>query len=102
MQSSTDMSSVCTELPELVKLGSVIESGFTHDWVLRVEHAGGTPASNGPWQEWGKPAFAVTTAASVLECVAQCRIKHPTHAIRLHAAKLNPSMRMLYYVYDRS
>lgn len=99
MQSSTDMLSVCAELPELVKLGSVIESGCTHDWILRIEHAGDTLASNGAWQEWGKPAFAVTTAASVLENVAECRVKHPTHAIRLHAEKLNPTMRMLYYVY---
>lgn len=88
------------DLPELVKLRSLIESGFTHDWLLRIEHTGGscTPGKN--WQEWGQPAFAITDATTVVADVAECRVKHPTHAIRLSAEKLNPRTRMLYSIFS--
>ena len=87
------------DLPELAKLKSLIESGFTHDWLLRIEHAGGsTPGCS--WQGWGQPAFAITDASPIVTDVAECRVKHPTHAIRLRAEKLNPRTRMLYCVFN--
>lgn len=87
------------DLPELVKLRSLIESAFTHDWLLRIEHAGSSTPSCG-WREWGQPAFAITDAASIVTDVAECRAKYPTHAIRLRAEKLSPRTRMLYCVFN--
>lgn len=88
------------DLPELAKLHSLIESGFTHDWLLRIEHAGRCNAPGSSWQEWGQPAFAITDATSVVTDVADCHVQHPTHAIRLRAEKLNPRTQMLYCIFD--
>jgi ribulose bisphosphate carboxylase small subunit len=85
--------------PELVKLRAVVESGFTHDWILRIEHSGGRDNYGSRWQEWGEPAFAITSATQLVADVAECRAKHPAHAIRLRAEKLHPRTRMLYCVY---
>jgi ribulose bisphosphate carboxylase small subunit len=100
MGSSAQPETSCPDLPELAKLRSLIDSGFTHDWLLRIEHAGGSHASGRRWQEWGQPAFAITNAATVVTEVAECHARHPTHAIRLQAEKLNPRTRMLYCVFS--
>jgi ribulose bisphosphate carboxylase small subunit len=100
MQSAAHSSPAGTDQPELENLRSVIESGFTHDWLLRVEYAGNGDATNHAWKEWSEPAFAITSAETVLEDVVQCRAMHPAHAIRLRAEKFNPAMRMLYCVYQ--
>lgn len=101
MGSSAQPETTRSDLPELAKLRSLIESGFTHDWLLRIEHAGGGGnTSSHSWQEWGQPAFAITNAATVVTEVAECHARHPTHAIRLQAEKLNPRTRMLYCVFN--
>lgn len=89
------------DLPELVKLRSVIESGFTHDWLLRVEHTGHSDTTCS-WQEWGQPRFVIADASTILMDVAACHVQHPTHAIRLCAEKLNPRTRLLYCVFRSS
>ena len=84
--------------PALARLRSIIEDGFTHDWILRIEHTGGSDTHEVEWQEWCEPAFAITSSSQLLADIVDCRKKHPAHAIRLRAEKLYPRAQMLYCV----
>lgn len=88
-----------TQTSELVRLRSVVESGFMHDWILRIEHCGACGNSGSGWREWCEPAFAISNASKLLADVAECRMRHPAHAIRLRAEKLNPRTQMIYCIY---
>ena len=100
MQSAAASLSNQNHSPELEKLRSVVESGFTHDWILRIEHSGGSCSSAGGWQEWGETAFAIMNADQLVADVAECHTRHPTHSIRLRAEKINPRTQMLYCIYQ--
>jgi ribulose bisphosphate carboxylase small subunit len=86
-------------MPDPDKLRALIESSFTHDWVLRVEHTEESEPGSGSWRQWGETAFAIREAAPVMDSIAACRDKHPQHNIRLNAEKLKPRTRMLYCVH---
>ena len=89
----------CIDMPDLDQLKSLIESSFTHDWILRVEYTDEATPNSHSWQQWGEAAFAIREAAPVMERIAACRDEYPMHNIRLNAEKLKPRSRMLYCVY---
>ena len=89
----------CINMPDLDKLKSLIESSFTHDWILRVEYTDEATPNTISWQQWGEVAFAIREAAPVMENIAACHDEYPMHNIRLHAEKLKPRSHMLYCVY---
>ncbi|MEN8206753.1 MAG: ribulose bisphosphate carboxylase small subunit [Pseudomonadota bacterium] len=99
MPASVHNESPCINLPDLDKLKSLIESSFTHDWVLRVEHTEEAIPEPGSWRQWGEALFAIREAAPVMNSIATCRDKHPQHNIRLNVEKLRPRTRMLYCVH---
>ncbi len=99
MPTSVHTDQPCVDMPDLDELKSLIESSFTHDWILRVEYTHDATPKSHPWQQWGEAAFAIRDAAPVMESIAACRKQYPMHNIRLNAEKLKPRSRMLYCVY---
>ena len=99
MLSASASLSINNEETALTKLRSIVESGLTHDWILRIEHKCGSDTHESDWQEWCEPAFAITSATQLVTDIAECHNKHPAHAIRLLAEKPYPRTQMLYCVY---
>jgi len=99
MQNTAASSAIESRTPELDRLRSVVESGFTHDWILRIEYCDGCGNSGCGWREWGEPAFAISNASRLLADVAECRMRHPGYAIRLRAEKLSPRTQLTYCIY---
>lgn len=99
MPSSAHAEQPCVNMPDLDRLESLIESSFTHNWILRVEHTDEAVPGTTSWRQWGEALFAIREAAPAMESIRTCRAAYPMHNIRLHAEKLMPRTRMLYCVY---
>lgn len=99
MPSPVRTDQACISVSHLDQLKLLIESSFTHDWILRVEHTDEAAPKSTSWQQWGQAKFAIREAAPVMEIIAACRDEYPMHNIRLHAEKLKPRSRMLFCVY---
>lgn len=87
-------------LPRIHELRDLIENSLTRDWILRVEHSVENGPANCQWQEWGKPSFAVSEAAPVIDDIVSCRRGNPDSSIRLVAEKVRPRTRLVYYIYQ--
>jgi ribulose bisphosphate carboxylase small subunit len=89
-------------LSSITKVNRLIEGGFTHGWLLRIEHfdPGATRTQAQQWQPWGETLFKVPDALPVIDAIVACRTHYPTHSIRLHAEKLRPRTQMFYPLYS--
>lgn len=87
-------------LPRLAEIEKVIESGLTHDWILRVEHLTGNNCTKSEWHQWGESAYAITSSKPVIESIVECHNHFPLHSIRLEAEKTFPRTRFTFRVYS--
>lgn len=91
-----------TPLPSLQCLDQIeqlVTESLRGDWIVRIEHTNKISRYETSWQSWGKALFAIKDPATVIDAIMACRANHPSHAIRLHAEKVNPAVRFMYWVY---
>ena len=98
MQSNHSRASV-VKLHYLDELERHIENTLSDHWILRVEHAEDVNPGHIQWQQWGDSLYCVKEAKPLIHSIQACRVKHPTHSIRLYAEKTSPRIRLIYPVY---
>jgi ribulose bisphosphate carboxylase small subunit len=85
--------------PDTAQIRKLVENSLLFDWVIRIEYTNRTTGSI-PWEQWGKPCFALRSADSVIASIKSCYTNNPGYAIRLTAEKVQPRTRMIYSVYN--
>jgi ribulose bisphosphate carboxylase small subunit len=84
----------------LDRIEQLVTDSLRGDWIVRVEHTNKVSRYNTSWQSWGKALFAIKDPTPVIDAIMACRANYPNHAIRLHAEKVNPAVRFVYWVYQ--
>ena len=98
MQSDNSCASV-VKLHYLDELERHIENTLSDHWILRVEHTEDVNPVHTQWQQWGNALYCLKEARPLIHSIQACRVKHPTHSIRLYAEKTSPRIRLIYPVY---
>ena len=84
----------------LNEINNLVEQNLLGEWVVRIEHSGEPATGNQDWQQWRAALFALKNAEPVINAILACRANSPNHAIRLHAEKLRPQTRFIYWVHS--
>jgi len=98
MQSDHSRASV-VKLHYLDELERHVENTLSDHWILRVEHTEDVNPVYIQWQQWGDALYCVKEARPLVNSIQACRVKHPTHSVRLYAEKTSPRTRFIYPVY---
>ena len=98
MQSDHNRAPV-VKLHYLDELERHIENTLSDHWILRVEHTEDVNPVRIQWQQWGNALYCIKEAKPLMHSIQACRVKHPTHSVRLHAEKTSPRTRFIYPVY---
>lgn len=90
-----------TSLALFNRVEKLVQQSLKGDWIVRIQYGEGSSSDSGDtcWHQWKSPFFALKDAHELNQEILACRQCFPIHPIRLHAEKVRPESRFIYWLY---